>query len=350
MKLELLLKTELKTIVNNHRINFVRIITANRPDMIVLKNYIINQTRFFNSRYDYTLSHRIFFILNNMKTFTRCQNPKCHVKGGMILDRPKDFRNINLGLQKFCSMKCSIDVTLDKDHRDMVKIKRYGDKNYNNTSLRNKTNLLKYGNISSLRGKEALEKTKRTLLDKYGVENASQSEIVKLKKEKTTLLHYGVKNPFQSEIIKKFCNTKEAQNKIIDTKRRNGTFKTSKPEDECYSILCNKFGVNDVQRQYNLDQRYPFHCDFYIKSKDIFIEYNGCWLHGKHPYDNKNKNDLRIVRKWRYRSKHSKFYRKAIEVWTKRDVLKRKTAIKNNINFVELWTIDDVNNWISNVV
>lgn len=69
MKLELLLKTELKTIVNNHRINFVRIITANRPDMIVLKNYIINQTRFFNSRYDYTLSHRIFFILNNMKTF-----------------------------------------------------------------------------------------------------------------------------------------------------------------------------------------------------------------------------------------------------------------------------------------
>ena len=43
MKLELLLRTELKTIVNNHRINFVRIITANKPDMIVLNNYIINR-------------------------------------------------------------------------------------------------------------------------------------------------------------------------------------------------------------------------------------------------------------------------------------------------------------------
>lgn len=42
MKLELLLKTELKTIVNNHRINFARMITANKPDMIVLKNYIFN--------------------------------------------------------------------------------------------------------------------------------------------------------------------------------------------------------------------------------------------------------------------------------------------------------------------
>lgn len=160
MKLELLLKTELRTIVNNHGINFVRIINAKRPGMIILKKYIFNETKFFNSNYKYKLSQRIFFILNNMIEFTRCQNPKCSVKGGMILDKPKYFKNINLGLNRFCCVECSINVTLDKDYRDMIKIKRYGNKNYNNTALRNKTNLLKYGNISSLRGKGPLEKTK----------------------------------------------------------------------------------------------------------------------------------------------------------------------------------------------
>ena len=60
----------------------------------------------------------------------------------------------------------------------------------------------------SVKGKEILEKRKKTLFKKYGFENASQSLEVKEKKKKTTLENYGVENPSQS---------KEIQNKKVKT-------------------------------------------------------------------------------------------------------------------------------------
>ena len=35
-------------------------------------------------------------------------------------------------------------------------------------------------------------------------------------------------------------------------------------------------------------------------------------------------------------------YDNAIKTWTERDVYKRNMAIKNKLNFVELWTINEV--------
>lgn len=59
-----------------------------------------------------------------------------------------------------------------------------------------------------------------------------------------------------------------------ETKLRNKSFAKSKPEDELYEKLKEIYGNDNVLRNYRDKQRYPFNCDFYIKSSDMFIECN----------------------------------------------------------------------------
>lgn len=46
-----------------------------------------------------------------------------------------------------------------------------------------------------------------------------------------------------------------------------------------YERLAVTFGPDDVVRQYR-DPRYPFFCDFYVRSLDLFVECNFHWTHG----------------------------------------------------------------------
>ena len=91
----------------------------------------------------------------------------------------------------------------------------------------------------------------------------------------------------------------------------------------------------DISTQYKCD-KYPYMCDFYLPKYDLFIEIQGCWTHGGHPFDKNNKDDIKILHKWI--SKNTKYYDNAIEVWTKRDVEKRQIAQRNNLNFVEIFS------------
>lgn len=59
---------------------------------------------------------------------------------------------------------------------------------------------------------------------------------------------------------------------------------------------------------------------------DIFIELNLNWTHNDHRFNKDNEKDIAIFNYWK--AKHLKFYDKAIEVWTIRDVLKFETAEK----------------------
>jgi hypothetical protein len=119
------------------------------------------------------------------------------------------------------------------------------------------------------------------------------------------------------------------------------SFRISKQEDKMWEILKEKF-IN-VIRQYRED-RYPFACDFYIPEKDLFIELNLFWSHGKKPFEN-TKEDINKINKWK--SKNTKFYNNAIETWTVRDVLKRNTAKQNNLNYLEFFYFKDFENWFS---
>ena len=96
---------------------------------------------------------------------------------------------------------------------------------------------------------------------------------------------------------------------------------------------------------------YPFKCDFYVKSLDLYIEYNGHWTHNNHFYDKNNKIDIDALNRWIEKSKYSKYYEIAVKVWSQRDVLKNETAISNNINYIVFWDYNllDFKKWISEV-
>ena len=80
---------------------------------------------------------------------------------------------------------------------------------------------------------------------------------------KTMLERYGVDHP--SKLAPFFA-------KSLRVKRENRTFNTSKIQEELYQRLERQFGKSDVEEEYHDEIRYPFNCDFYIKSLDLFIK------------------------------------------------------------------------------
>ena len=93
-------------------------------------------------------------------------------------------------------------------------------------------------------------------------------------KQKTSKSLKGRKRPEEFCLkMKELANSEEIKLKIYKTKKQNHSFNTSSYEDVFYSKLLLIFDSEDIIRQY-YDDRYPFNCDFYIKSKDLFIELN----------------------------------------------------------------------------
>lgn len=293
--------------------------------------------------------------------------------------------------KRFCSYRCGVEYR--QLHQDATCLKRYGKKGYNNRKLwkekfaglpkekkkaivktREQTCLKKYGVKSTSQLTSVRNKYKQTCVKRYGVENPSKTEKVLQKMQQTNLKRYGVLNYAQSEQSKlrvkqyyadennrkKACerNKLNRQNMssekremhlqhIYNTKVKNNSFHISKPE-ECVYLLLKKF-FGEVKRQYR-SEVYPFSCDFYIPELDLYIEYQGTWMHGskcEHPqYDPNNLDHQKILAEWVKKSKHSKQYRAAIRVWTIRDPLKRKTAEENRLNWLEFFTYQDIENWI----
>ena len=114
----------------------------------------------------------------------------------------------------------------------------------------------------------------------------------------------------------------------------NGTSKSSSPEDKMYEDLCNEYGQDDVERHYS-DDRYPFECDFHIKSTDHFIELNYHPSHGEHPYDFDSEEDASLLK---FLSEdNSKWSRMIIDVWANRDVKKLQCAKKNKLFYTVIY-------------
>lgn len=196
------------------------------------------------------------------------------------------------------------------------------------------TCLTKYGATHYNKTEEGKSKFKQTCLKKYGVStNAIIDECV-AKRKQTCLKRYGSEYASQ---------TQECLLKIFNTKKKNHTFNSSKPEEEYYKYLMNKFGKDEILIQYR-DKRYPYNCDFYIKSLDLFIELNLHWTHGGHPFDENNKEDLEKLKSWKEKAKKSIFYQNAINTWTVSDINKKKIAKENNLNYVSIY---DKNNLYS---
>lgn len=120
------------------------------------------------------------------------------------------------------------------------------------------------------------------------------------------------------------------------TMKKNGTSKSSKPEENYYKQLVNQFGYENVIRHYSEDSRYPYECDFYIKSEDLFIELNLHPSHYTHPFDEKNNEDKKFLDY--LKQQNTQWSNMIIDVWSRRDVEKLQCAISNNLNYKQIYS------------
>ena len=293
---------------------------------------------------------------------------------GKCLECGKETGFVTLvkGYRIFCSVKCLNQSQYHIKHCTETYIKNYVDNKDNrrelnkrtkNTCLEryngiglasqeltkkyNETMLLKYGHINPSQVKEIQEKTKQTNIKKYGAENVYASEYIKQKIKETNLERYNetswTKSKEGREFLKNFTNSEDFKNKQHETKKKNNSFNTSKIENKLELSLREMFP--DLETQYK-SELYPFNCDFYIPSLDLYIEYNGSWTHGGCFYDENNDENRNTLEKWKQASEHSRFYETAVSVWTQRDVLKLNTAIENNLNYIAWFNQQQAYDWI----
>ena len=185
-----------------------------------------------------------------------------------------------------------------------------------------KTNLARYG-IANGHGEKAKEKLKQTSLARYGTKNPCQAKEVKQKCDETKFKKHGDKHYTNRE-------------KAFETTKKNGMYRT-KLEDRYLDRL--KKVYPDIIQHYT-SEKYPFECDFYIPSKDLYIELNVFYLHGGHFFDEKNPEDINKLNDWKSRDID-------ITVWTVKDLIKRDFAIRNKLNYVVLWSEKELNDFIN---
>lgn len=201
---------------------------------------------------------------------------------------------------------------------------------------------------------DVIQKSRNTMLARYGVQNPMQDEMIHKKAVDTCIERYGVDNPARMLDFSEKCKSSSIenwsvehpmQNSLVRDKQfasriLNGTVNTSMPEEEMYSMLCTKFGTDEVIRQYVSDL-YPFHCDFYVRFLDLYIELNASWVHGGHWFDSQSQDDCDKLKMWLDRVEDgSDYYANAIHVWTGTDVIKHNIAIDNHLNYFVFWDSD----------
>lgn len=287
------------------------------------------------------------------------------------------IKSKNTCLQKY-GVEYSFQSVNNKEKSKNTCLKKYGTTSYAKTTAFlqkvKQTCLQRYGETSYSKTPTfkaqigsnldlILTKSKKTCLQRYSVENFTQTEQFKvfmqdfmqshykdivIKTKQTCLIIYGTEYYLTSEdfkrklpIIQEALATRRAdiQKKANNTKRKNGTFNTSSPEKRFYEYLLTKYPKEDIFQQYT-DPRYPFICDFYIKSKDLFIELNLHWTHGGKPF-NKATDYIKLAT-WNEKAKTSKFYQNAIKTWTVRDVTKLSYFKQNKLNYKIFYSVEEL--------
>ncbi len=197
--------------------------------------------------------------------------------------------------------------------------------------------------------KEKIETRKKTMVDRYGTTNPTLIPGVVDKIKQTCRERFGYDNPMQNEEIK---------SRQIEKANKNRNYGTSRDEIKLKEILEEHF--RDLKYHYRKDKRYPFNCDFYIPSKDLFIEFQGSHFHHFRPFDENSVEDLEELERLKKKSLYLKnkrnnndwnVYDGIIAIWTNRDPRKRQIAKDNHVNLLEVWPDDlkDLDNLIKKI-
>lgn len=216
------------------------------------------------------------------------------------------------------------------------------------------TCLQKYGVDCVFKSKEihdkCIENSRKSLIEKYGVPYASwigrSEEYVSIVSSKDSFRNFITENNLKTK--KDICEALElSASCALDYINKYEAWdlldkNVSQPEEDFYKYLCKKYGEEDIFREYNEDTRYPFRCDFYIKSIDTFVELNLYITHGIKPYAADDLECIKYLNIYKERAKTQSIYYSVIDNWTVRDVIKIKTAKDNNLKYIMYYKNDNL--------
>jgi len=271
----------------------------------------------------------------------------------------KEKRQQQSQKHKVLNKKYDSDYYAQRDKKlRKTKEEKYGDAHYGDFgSERNKEAMLeKYGveNIFQLDGfydkycENVVAEVRKTCRERYNTDWIPHEERDNNipKRIETCRKRYGVDHYVQSKEYQKVASGIQAR--IRATKRKNGSTNTSALETNLYKEVRELYPTYEVQRDYT-DKRYPYNCDIYVKELDLFIEIQGYFTHGKKAFL-KTKEDNELLVKWLKKAEDSKFFKNAVYNWTVRDVEKRELAKINQLNFLEVFSFEDIELQIDRVV
>lgn len=228
---------------------------------------------------------------------------------------------------------------IDRDQKTKAtKVANGYDPNWNNSQQIAETRLKNNNGVWET--EEQKRQKAETSIKKYGFKSPNSSPVVKQHKKESCLKKFGKEVFFQTDEFKDYMKqiNEIRKQKELATKRKNKSFRISKPEEEAYYWLL--FAFPQLQRQYT-SLEYPFVADFFDPRQPfVRFEFQGSWTHGKHPFNPNSTADIAVVNKWKER--RTKYYQNAIDTWTRRDPIKRKTAQENGITLIEFWSLEEV--------
>ena len=214
--------------------------------------------------------------------------PKCKVCGKNV---NFETRKGKWGYHIYCSGACAMNDDSIKQQMFNTKELLYGDKKYNNKEKQ----IITISKRTDEEKKNIIIKSKHTRLSKNNGNYFSDESINKIKE--TSLNKYGVDSFTKTQQFRELILSQQSniQNKQYKTKKKNHSFNSSKIEND----LENYFIENNIKYipQYR-SEKYLFSCDFYFPDSNYYVEIQGSWTHGYHPFDCNNIYDIECLNKW----------------------------------------------------
>lgn len=297
---------QIRWIVDNRNDSCIKILTSKRFEHLL--KFVHDQTKFLDA-YDPQLSVRIFCVYRSISSIND-NNLRCKTCKRLLLDKQCSFKH---GFQEHCSMKCMAqnkDIALHKVNTCCMK---YGTPAWNTRIV----------DVNAL-----------TIEQKANRKDVWDRHAYIMEK------NHGIKNYGCSEnALNRQCSIFAFNIYNVDVHKQLRY--SSKAENRCFHMLLLLYP--HLQRQFKSIE-YPFNCDFYDSKSKTYIEFNGTWEHGGHFYNEFDANDYQTAMKWKTSSHAS--YKNAFNIWTIRDLQKRRCAEENGLKYIVFWSEKEVRDYV----
>lgn len=255
---------------------------------------------------DYTFVQKLWHYLQDDYTIHRC---KC--------GNPVHFIDFKKGYRQYCSKTCPYVIEHNKSTLQMAQCV-----SQNKDSRKKAVETIRKKHNGNFWSDEQLERLHKSYKD-----DTTRCDMIR----QAMLKNRNRISQKNKEKIKKCIE----EFKDLSGKGISGC--SSKVEIDFYKYLINTFSFENVDPQH-YDDQYPYSCDFFIPGLNLYVEIQGSWTHGKHPFNSESNDDIKKLNYWK--SKDNEYYNNAIYTWTDLDVRKRQCAKDNHINYLEIFSND----------